>query len=164
MSLDLDPPVFFDKVLTLADQAVLAELPRPWVFTNGCFDILHIGHVSYLAQAAGLGASLIVGVNSDDSVRRLEKGSERPLNNLADRAGMLASLASVSAVIAFEEDTPMQLIQALRPDVLVKGGDWDVAKLPEAQWLIAQGGEAHAIPFIFDRSTTALVTKIKSAL
>ena len=99
-------------------------MPRPLVFTNGVFDILHRGHVSYLDQAAVLGASLVVGVNTDESVRRLHKGPERPLNDTADRLAVLAALGSVSLVIPFAEDTPEELIRAVRPDVLVKGGDW----------------------------------------
>ncbi|MEP7083734.1 MAG: D-glycero-beta-D-manno-heptose 1-phosphate adenylyltransferase [Betaproteobacteria bacterium] len=138
-----------------------SALPRPVVFTNGVFDILHRGHVSYLDQARGLGASLIVGVNSDASVRRLHKGPERPLNSVDDRLAVLAALSSVDLVIPFAEDTPLALIDALRPDVLVKGGDWDMDRLPESALVRRWGGSVRSIPFLVERSTTALVAKIR---
>ncbi|WP_425393515.1 D-glycero-beta-D-manno-heptose 1-phosphate adenylyltransferase [Brackiella oedipodis] len=138
------------------------QLPRPVVFTNGVFDILHRGHVSYLDQASQLGACLIVAVNSDDSVRRLGKGPDRPLNCLADRMALLAALASVTAVTRFAEDTPLALIEYLKPDILVKGGDYDMRKLPETAAIESWGGRAVAIDFEFQRSTTALVKKIRS--
>jgi len=127
---------------------------RPLVFTNGVFDILHRGHVSYLDAAAQLGATLIVAINTDASVRRLGKGAERPLNTEADRAALLAALACVDAVTLFDEDTPVALIDALRPDVIVKGGDYDMATLPETALVQSWGGQAVAIPFAFARSTT----------
>ena len=136
-------------------------LPRPLVFTNGCFDLLHRGHVTYLEEARAQGGSLVVGVNSDASVRRLNKGPERPINPLEDRMAVLAALESVSLVVAFEEDTPRELILALRPDVLVKGGDWPVASIVGADVVSANGGRVLSIPFRFERSTTALVRAIR---
>lgn len=136
-------------------------LPRPIIFTNGVFDILHRGHVSYLDEAAQLGASLIVAVNTDASARRLGKGDDRPLNTEADRAALLAALASVTVVTSFDEDTPQALIEALRPDVIVKGGDYDMESLPETASVKSWGGRAVAIPFEHERSTTSLVRKIR---
>ncbi|MBK9606382.1 MAG: D-glycero-beta-D-manno-heptose 1-phosphate adenylyltransferase [Betaproteobacteria bacterium] len=160
----MPPPRFLDKVCGPDDFAArVASLPRPLVFTNGVFDILHRGHVSYLDQAAVLGASLVVGVNTDESVRRLHKGPERPLNGTADRLAVLAALGSVSLVIPFAEDTPVELIRAVRPDVLVKGGDWNMDRLPESALVRSWGGTVLAIPFLVERSTTALVAKIKAA-
>ncbi|MDX3894755.1 D-glycero-beta-D-manno-heptose 1-phosphate adenylyltransferase [Pusillimonas sp.] len=135
---------------------------RPLVFTNGVFDILHRGHVSYLDEAAQLGATLIVAVNTDASVRRLGKGADRPLNAEADRAALLAALACVSYVTWFDEDTPIELIGELRPDVIVKGGDYDMSVLPETALVESWGGRAVAIPFEFQRSTTSLVQRIRS--
>jgi rfaE bifunctional protein nucleotidyltransferase chain/domain len=141
--------------------AAIAALPRPWVFTNGCFDILHRGHVTYLAEARALGATLIVGVNSDASVRRLGKGGDRPVNPLPDRMALLAALESVSLVTVFDTDTPLELILALRPDVLVKGGDWAVDQIVGAADVRSWGGRVHAIPFRHLTSTTALLRKIR---
>jgi len=140
----------------------VAALPRPLVFTNGCFDVLHRGHVTYLAQARALGASLIVGVNSDASVKRLGKSSDRPINGEQDRMTVLAALESVSLVVLFDADTPLDLILACRPDILVKGGDWKVDKIVGAADVISWGGEVHSIPFLHERSTTALLNKIRS--
>lgn len=134
---------------------------RPLVFTNGVFDILHRGHVSYLDAAAQLGATLVVAVNSDASVRGLNKGSDRPINTAADRCAVLAALASTTAITVFTEHTPEALIAQLQPDVIVKGGDYDMESLPETALVRSWGGEAVAIPIAFDRSTTALVEKIK---
>lgn len=142
-------------------DAALARLERPIVFTNGCFDILHRGHVDYLEQAAALGGSLVVGVNSDDSVRRLNKSTDRPLNPLADRMAVLAALASVDLVVAFDEDTPAALIEAVQPDHLVKGGDWPVAEIVGADSVTRRGGQVHSIPFRFERSTTRLIERIR---
>lgn len=152
-----------DKLPVTREQALAQALtlPKPVVFTNGCFDILHRGHTSYLEEARALGASLIVGVNSDASVRRLNKGADRPINGLEDRAAILAALESVSLVIAFHEDTPLALIQALHPDLLVKGGDWPVDKIVGAQDVLAYGGRVLSIPFRFQRSTTALIEAIR---
>lgn len=138
------------------------RLARPLVFTNGVFDILHRGHVSYLDAAAQLGATLIVALNTDASVRRLGKGDDRPVNTLEDRAAVLAALASVSLVTSFDEDTPQELIGQLRPDIIVKGGDYDMESLPETALVRTWGGQAHAIPIDYARSTTALLGKIRS--
>lgn len=156
------PPAFERKIEREDPVAAVARLPRPLVFTNGCFDILHRGHVTYLAQARALGAALVVGVNSDDSVRRQNKAPDRPVNPLADRMAVLAALESVSLVVPFEEDTPLRLILALHPDVLVKGGDWPVDSIVGAAEVRGWGGEVHSIPFVFQRSTTALIEKIRS--
>lgn len=143
--------------------AWLATLARPLVFTNGVFDVLHRGHVMYLEQARALGASLLVAINTDASARRLGKGPDRPLNNEVDRACVIAALASSSLVTWFDEDTPLELIAQLRPDILVKGGDYDMSKLPETAVVQAYGGRALALPFVQGYSTTALVKKIKSS-
>ena len=143
----------------LAERAAL--LPRPLVFTNGVFDILHRGHVTYLAQARALGASLIVGVNSDASVKRLGKGDDRPINNEQDRMAVLAALECVSLVVCFAEDTPLNAILAARPGVLVKGGDWAPDKIVGAAEVKAWGGAVHSIPFLFERSTTATLKKVR---
>jgi rfaE bifunctional protein nucleotidyltransferase chain/domain len=139
--------------------ARIVQLPRPLVFTNGCFDILHRGHVTYLAQARALGASLVVAANSDASVRRLGKGADRPVNALADR---MAVLECVSLVTWFDEDTPLARILDCRPDILVKGGDWPVDKIVGAAEVSGWGGQVHSIPFIHQRSTTALLDKIRA--
>jgi rfaE bifunctional protein nucleotidyltransferase chain/domain len=131
------------------------------VFTNGVFDVLHRGHASYLAQARSLGGSLVVALNSDASAKRLGKGPDRPLNNESDRAALMAALESVSLVTWLDEDTPLELITELRPDLLVKGGDYDMAQLAETQVVLAYGGRAQAIPFVDGYSTTALVQKIR---
>ena len=141
----------------------IGALAKPRVFTNGVFDVLHRGHVTYLEQARGLGASLVVAVNSDGSVRRLGKGADRPLNSLDDRMAMLAALASVDLVVPFDEDTPRELIVACMPEILVKGGDYNVATTVGAAEVIAAGGRFVAIPFRYERSTTALITKIRDA-
>jgi rfaE bifunctional protein nucleotidyltransferase chain/domain len=154
---------FEHKICTRADfPARAAAMPRPLVFTNGCFDILHRGHVTYLAQARALGLALVVGVNSDASVKSLGKGGDRPVNTQNDRMAVLAALESVSLVVPFEEDTPLQLILACRPDVLVKGGDWTPDKIVGAKEVQSWGGLVHSIPFLHERSTTALLQKIRS--
>jgi rfaE bifunctional protein nucleotidyltransferase chain/domain len=140
----------------------LATLPRPWVFTNGVFDVLHRGHVVYLAQARALGASLIVGLNTDASVRRLGKGDDRPLNNEMDRAIVMASQEAVSLVTWFGEDNPQALIAEIRPDILVKGGDYNMELLPETALMHSWGGKALALPFVSGYSTTALVKRIRA--
>ena len=140
----------------------LAVLPRPLVFTNGCFDILHRGHATYLAQARALGASLVVGVNTDASVRRRGKGQGRPVNGLDDRMALLAALESVSLVTWFDDDTPLELIRAVQPEVLVKGGDWPPEKIVGADLVKARGGRVCSIPFRHERSTSALLAKIRS--
>jgi rfaE bifunctional protein nucleotidyltransferase chain/domain len=140
----------------------LAGLPRPWVFTNGVFDVVHRGHVLYLAQARALGGSLIVALNTDASVRRLGKGPDRPLNAEADRAVVMASQEAVSLVTWFDQDTPLEIIGEIRPDILVKGGDYDMARLPETALVESWGGRALALPFVEGYSTTALVRKIRA--
>ena len=143
--------------------ARLARLPRPLVFTNGVFDILHRGHVTYLARARALGASLLVALNSDASARRLGKGSDRPLNALADRLAVVAALEAVSGVTWFDEDTPEALISACKPEVLVKGGDWPVERIVGGAGVTARGGRVVSIPFEHQRSTTDLLRKIRGA-
>ena len=159
----MDTPAFEHKICAPGDLAArVAELPRPLVFTNGCFDILHRGHVTYLAQARALGASLIVAANSDASVKRQGKGDDRPVNTLTDRLALLASLECVSLVTSFDEDTPLQRILESHPDILVKGGDWAVDKIVGGKEVTAWGGKVVSIPFIHERSTTALLQKIRS--
>jgi rfaE bifunctional protein nucleotidyltransferase chain/domain len=142
--------------------ARIAQLPRPLVFTNGVFDVLHRGHVMYLAQARALGASLVVALNTDASAKRLGKGPDRPLNNATDRAFVMAALASSSLVTWFDEDTPLALIAQIKPDILVKGGDYDMQKLAETAVVESYGGRALALPFVDGYSTTALVRKIRA--
>lgn len=139
----------------------LAKLPRPLVFTNGCFDILHRGHIDCLERAAALGAALLVGVNSDDSVRRQGKGAGRPVNALADRMAVLAALAAVDAVAAFDAETPLQLILDARPEHLVKGGDWRPEQIAGAAEVRGWGGEVHALPHQFARSTSEVIARIR---
>ncbi len=156
------PPAFEQRICPRAQfKDRLASLPRPLVFTNGCFDILHRGHVTYLAQARALGASLIIGVNSDASVRRLGKGDDRPINAETDRLAVLAALDSVSLVTLFDEETPINLILACHPDVLVKGGDWPIEAIVGSQEVLSRGGAVHSIPFLHQRSTTATLAKIR---
>lgn len=156
-------PSFENKLCPAGELAArVARLPHPLVFTNGCFDVLHRGHVTYLAQARALGAALIVGVNSDASVKRQGKGSDRPINSEQDRMMVLAALESVSLVALFEEDTPLNLIVACRPDILVKGGDWQPANIVGAREVQSWGGAVHSIPFLHERSTTSLLNKIRS--
>lgn len=157
------PPSFEAKVCPPDELAVrLANLPRPLVFTNGVFDILHRGHASYLAQARALGASLVVGVNSDTSVKMLGKGDDRPINTEADRQALLAALESVDMAVLFTEQTPVNLIEKIRPDIYVKGGDYEIDTLAETHLVKSWGGKAVAIPFLYERSTTSLLGKIRS--
>ncbi len=151
-----------DNVATREDAlARIALLPRPLVMTNGVFDLLHRGHVAYLEAARAEGASLVVAVNSDASVKRLGKGDDRPLNTLDDRMAVVAGLACVDLVVPFDDNTPRDLIVAAMPDVLVKGGDYTAQTTAGAAEVIAHGGRFTAIPFTFDRSTTALVKRIR---
>jgi rfaE bifunctional protein nucleotidyltransferase chain/domain len=155
-------PAFQAKVVGRAQApAAVAALAGPVVFTNGVFDVLHRGHVTYLAQARALGGSLVVAINTDASARRLGKGPERPLNGEQDRAAMLAALESVSLVTWFDEDTPVQLLAELRPAIYVKGGDYAMETLAETQLVAQWGGRALAIPFLAGYSTTSLVRKIR---
>ncbi len=153
-----------DKIFaeTDANNHLLSSLTRPLVFTNGCFDILHRGHVSYLEEAAQLGNCLLVAVNTDASVRRLNKESDRPINPLDDRLALLAALQSVDIVIPFDEETPLELIRLFKPDILVKGGDWPVEEIVGAEEVIQAGGKVHSIPFRFQRSTSDLIRKIRT--
>ena len=144
-------------------REALDRLPRPLVFTNGVFDLLHRGHVTYLAQARAAGASLVVALNSDESVRRLGKGDDRPINRLEDRQAVVAALESVSLVTSFQEDTPLALILAVMPDVLVKGGDWPVDQIVGAQEVRARGGRVLSIAFEHQRSPTETLRKIRQA-
>ncbi|MCC7005616.1 MAG: D-glycero-beta-D-manno-heptose 1-phosphate adenylyltransferase [Ottowia sp.] len=156
-------PSFESKVCsTQALSARLATLAKPIVFTNGVFDILHRGHVSYLDQARALGASLVVGVNSDASVRLLGKGNDRPLNSQEDRMALLAALAAVDVVVMFEEKTPVRLLERIQPEFYVKGGDYVMEHLEETQCLKRWGGQARAIPFLHDRSTTSLLARARA--
>ena len=156
------PPGFLRKIVAREDAPrALAALAAPVVFTNGVFDVLHRGHVTYLAQARALGGSLVVALNTDASARRLGKGPDRPLNNEQDRAVMMAALGSVDLVTWFDEDTPVQLLSELRPQVYVKGGDYDMATLAETRLVEGWGGRATAIPFVDGYSTTALVRRIR---
>jgi len=139
----------------------LASLAKPLVFTNGCFDILHRGHASYLEQARNIGSALVVAVNTDASVKRQNKGSDRPINPLQDRMSVLASLACVDMVISFDDETPLNLIEAIQPDHLVKGGDWKVEDIVGGDFVQNNGGKVHSLSFEFDRSTTALLEKIR---
>lgn len=155
-------PEFESKICTPSDlPGRVAQLARPLVFTNGVFDILHRGHVTYLAQARALGASMLVALNSDASVRRLGKGDDRPINVLEDRLAVMAALECVSLVTWFEEDTPIERIRSAQPDVLVKGGDWTVERIVGADLVAARGGRVVSIPFEHDRSTTALLEKVR---
>ena len=156
-------PTFELKVCSLSElDARIARLPRPLVFTNGVFDILHRGHASYLAQARELGASLVVGVNSDTSVKLLGKGDDRPINTEADRQALLAALESVDLVVLFTEQTPVNLIKQIHPDLYVKGGDYEIDALEETREVKSWGGKAIAIPFLYERSTTSLLGKIRT--
>ena len=141
----------------------LHALDRPLVFTNGVFDLLHRGHVTYLAESRALGASLVLALNSDASVRRLGKGTDRPVNALADRLAVAAALESVDLVTWFEEDTPFALILKCHPDILVKGGDWPIEKIVGATEVLAWGGIVKSVAFRFERSTTALLSRIRNA-
>ena len=154
---------FESKICTRAELAArVAALPKPVVLTNGVFDILHRGHVTYLAQARELGASLVVAANTDASVRRLGKGDDRPLNNCGDRMAVLAALESVSLVVDFDEDTALEVVREARPDIYAKGGDYVMSDIPEGKAVIAYGGTAVAIDFEHDRSTTKLLARVRS--
>lgn len=154
---------FLDKLCPREQLAQrIAALPKPVVFTNGVFDILHRGHVSYLEQARALGGSLVLGLNSDASARGLGKGPDRPLNAETDRACVLAALESVSLVTLFDENTPVELLKLVRPQLYVKGGDYDIEKLEETRWVRSWGGDARALPFVEGYSTTSLVKRIRA--
>ena len=167
MTVATDPASFERKIVAPDEagtlEAALARLARPLVFTNGVFDILHRGHATYLARARALGASLVVALNTDASVRRLGKGEDRPINGLADRLAVVAALESVSLATWFDEDTPAALIARCLPDVLVKGGDWPVDRIVGADVVRARGGSVHSIAFEHERSTTALLARIRDS-
>ena len=163
MSKHLPVPDFEKKVVSLDELAErAAELPHPVVFTNGVFDILHRGHVTYLAQARALGASLVVAVNSDSSVKMLGKGDDRPINAQADRAAVLAALESVDLVVIFEEKVPLKPLELARPDIYVKGGDYEIETLPETKLAATWGGKAVAVAFEHEKSTTRHLEKIRA--
>ena len=152
------------KIIRSREQLVkqLSKCQRPLVFTNGCFDIIHRGHVDYLMQAATLGKFLLVGINSDESVRRLNKGADRPLNCLDDRMMVLASLGFVDGVVAFHDDTPLETIRLVKPNHLVKGGDWAVNEIVGSKFVLQIGGEIHSIPFRYPNSTSDLIRRIRA--
>ena len=157
-------PTFESKICPpdqLAARAAL--LPRPLVFTNGCFDLLHYGHLHYLAQARDLGHRLVLGLNSAGSVCRL-KGPHRPINDELTRTWQMAALTFIDAVVVFEEDTPWELLQVLQPDILVKGGDYAPETIVGADIVLARGGKVLTLPFIEGYSTTAIEQKIKNSL
>ena len=154
--------IFEDKITDANQlQQRMAALPKPVVLTNGVFDILHRGHVTYLAQARALGASLVVAVNTDASVKRLGKGDDRPINNCADRMAVLAALEAVSLVVSFDEDTALEVVQLARPDIYAKGGDYQMDAIPEGKAVLEYGGKVAAIDFLHDRSTTQLLAKVR---
>jgi rfaE bifunctional protein nucleotidyltransferase chain/domain len=158
------PPAFEEKIHSPENlQRWIGGLPRPLVFTNGVFDILHRGHVAYLARARALGGALLVALNGDASAARLGKGEDRPINALEDRMAVVAALSMVDAVTWFDEDTPEALILASRPEVLVKGGDWPVERIVGAREVMARGGRVVSIPFEHERSTTSLLSRIRGA-
>jgi len=159
----LAPPAFESKIIGRAGLAQrVRALPRPIVFTNGVFDLLHRGHVTYLAQARALGASLVVAVNADESVRLLDKGGDRPINGEDDRAAILAALESVSLVTIFPERVPLEVLQIVQPEIYVKGGDYDIEATPEAAMVRRWNGKAVAIAFAHQRSTTALLAQVRA--
>lgn len=162
MSQRLPVPTFEIKICDMSELAARAAvLPRPVVMTNGVFDILHRGHVTYLAQARSLGASLVVAVNSDASVKMLGKGDDRPINTEADRAAVLAALESVDLVVVFPDKVPLKAVELARPDIYVKGGDYNVEDLPEAKLAATWGAQTVTVSFEHERSTTALLKKVR---
>jgi len=155
-------PAFEQKICAPGNlSARVAELPRPLVFTNGVFDLLHRGHVTYLARARALGAGLLVAVNSDASARKLGKGAERPVNPLEDRLAVIAALEAVDLVTWFDEETPLRLILAVKPDVLVKGGDWKPEAIIGAKEVKSWGGAVYSIPLLPGHSTTSVIERIR---
>jgi rfaE bifunctional protein nucleotidyltransferase chain/domain len=163
MSIKFPTPQFENKIVAFDDlEEAVKELPHPVVFTNGVFDILHRGHVTYLAQAASLGRSLVVAVNSDSSVKMLGKGDDRPINREEDRAAVIAALECVSMVVIFKEKTPVKAVEKVRPDFYVKGGDYRIEDLPEAPIVHSYGGKVITISFEHERSTTALLKKVRN--
>ena len=164
MAVRLPAPAFEKKIVAFEDlKARAAALPHPVVLTNGVFDILHRGHVTYLAQARALGASLVVAVNSDASVKLLGKGDDRPINTEDDRAAVLAALEAVDLVVVFTDKVPLKVIDEARPDIYVKGGDYRVEDLPEAKLVATWGAKTVTVEFEHQRSTTALLKKVRGA-
>ena len=162
MSIRLPAPEFEKKIVSFAELSERAKaLPAPRVMTNGVFDILHRGHVTYLAQARSLGGSLIVAVNSDASVKMLGKGDDRPINTQDDRAAVLASLESVDLVVVFDDKVPLKVIEEARPDIYVKGGDYQIEDLPEAKLVATWGAKTVTVTFEHQRSTTTLLKKVR---
>lgn len=158
-------PDFEKKIIHPQDIATKIKdikAKSPLVFTNGCFDILHRGHVTYLAQARNLGGSMIVALNTDESVKRQGKGDDRPINNLQNRLAVISALEAVDYVTYFDTDTPLDIILQIMPEVLVKGGDWSIEKIVGSKEVIANGGAVHSIPFLHETSTTKLVEKIRT--
>lgn len=156
-------PSFEQKICSRSElQKRVAHLPKPVVLTNGVFDLLHRGHVTYLAQAREKGASLVIAVNTDASVKRLGKGDDRPVNTCEDRMAVLAALESVSLVVSFDEDTALEVVNEAHPDIYIKGGDYDMTAIPEGKAVLAYGGQAIAIDFEYDRSTTKILQKVRA--
>lgn len=163
MSTQLPPPSFEEKITDIDHLKERAQyLPHPIVMTNGVFDLLHRGHVTYLAQARALGASLVVAINSDQSVKMLGKGPERPINDENDRAAVLAALESVDLVVIFDDKVPLKAVELAHPDIYVKGGDYKIEDLPEAKLVATWGAKTVTVQFEHQRSTTALLKKISS--
>ena len=157
MSQHLPPPSFEKKIVSFEElEEFVSKLPHPIVLTNGVFDILH------RAQAASLGASLVVAVNSDESVRMLGKGPDRPINSENDRAAVLAALESTACVVIFKDKVPLEVVKKVRPDIYVKGGDYEISQLPEAEIVHSYGGKVVTVAFDYDRSTTKLLNKVRS--
>jgi rfaE bifunctional protein nucleotidyltransferase chain/domain len=161
---DLRHPAVLSRPELLQALEALRRAGKKIVFSNGCFDLIHPGHVRLLESARGLGDVLVLGLNSDASVRRLGKGPERPLNSFAARAFVLAHLAAVDLIVEFDEDTPLALIRDIRPDILVKGGDWPREAIAGADLVEAAGGRVYALPLLQGFSTTSLVEKIRFRL
>src|SRR5690606_1127881 len=165
MNTELSVPALDKRILDLVNMQRMANIWRMKgdriVFTNGCFDILHRGHVEYLEEAATLGDRLVIGLNSDESVRRQGKGPDRPLNDQDSRAKVLAALRAVDAVVIFEEDTPLELVQAIGPDILVKGGDWTEDRIVGAEYVRSYGGLVRSLKLVEGFSTTALIERVR---
>jgi rfaE bifunctional protein nucleotidyltransferase chain/domain len=160
----LSTPGFEGKIVSRATLAArAARLARPIVFTNGVFDILHRGHVTYIAQARALGASLVIAINSDTSVRQLGKGSDRPINSEVDRAALVAALQDVDLVTVFEEQVPLVPLELVRPDIYIKGGDYAVESLPEAALVRSWGGRSATLAFVHERSTSDLIARVRES-
>ncbi|MCC2625868.1 MAG: rfaE2 [Burkholderiales bacterium] len=157
-------PSFENKIIKPENlSAVINNAKRPLVFTNGCFDIIHRGHVTYLSQAKSLGRCLLVALNTDESVKEQGKGDDRPVNTLENRMAVIASLEMVDYVTYFDTDTPLDLILSVKPEILVKGGDWNIPQIVGSREVIQSGGAVYSIPFLYDTSTTGLINKIRQS-